>query len=98
VSINSEEVQSTFSEEDQKPATDWDPSGNPGAVQIADGLAAKLMRRADLNPAADLFVFRLFAVSLRILFATHAHRNASNHAPQLKLSKRRKKIGGVTWG
>ena len=40
-----------------KPATDWDASGNPGPVQIAEGLAAKIMRRgpvADLNPAADL--------------------------------------------
>lgn len=39
-----------------KPATEWDASGNPGAVQIAKGLAAKAMRRAaaDLNPAADL--------------------------------------------
>ena len=42
-----------------KPATDWDASGNPGAVQIAEGLAAKIMRRAvaDLNPAADLSYF-----------------------------------------
>jgi len=24
-----------------KPATDWDASGNPGPVQIAEGLAAK---------------------------------------------------------
>jgi hypothetical protein len=30
------------------------PPALPGAVQIADGLAAKVMRRADLNPAADL--------------------------------------------
>ena len=25
-----------------KPATDWDASGNPGPVQIAGGLAAKI--------------------------------------------------------
>jgi len=25
-----------------KPATDWDASGNPGPVQIAEGLAAKI--------------------------------------------------------
>jgi len=35
----------------------------------------------------------LFAISLRTLFATHAHRNASNHVPQLKLSKETQKMG-----
>jgi hypothetical protein len=84
-----------------KPATDWDASGNPGPVQIAEGLAAKIMRRAPSPISTQPLIFRIpvicrfFAHS----FASHAHRNASIHVPHLKLSKRRKKWGrhvGIT--
>jgi hypothetical protein len=84
-----------------KPATDRDASGNPGPVQIVEGLAAKIMRRAPSPISTQSLIFRIpvicrfFAHS----FASHAHRNASIHVPHLKLSKRRKKRGrhvGIT--
>ena len=52
-----------------KPATDWDASGNPGPVQIAEGLAAKIMRKAPSPISTQPLIFRIpaSAVSLRIL-------------------------------
>jgi hypothetical protein len=48
-----------------KPATDWDASGNPGPVQIAEGLARKAPSPISTQP----LIFRIpaSAVSLRIL-------------------------------
>ena len=76
-------------------------SGNPGPVQIAEGLAAKIMRRAPspISTQPLIFVFRLFAVSLRILLQRTRTEMPRIHVPHLKLSKRRKKWGrhvGIT--
>jgi hypothetical protein len=71
------------------------PSAIPGTVQIAEGLAAKITRRAPSPISTQPLIFRIpllcrfFAHS----FAMHAHRNASIHVPELKLSKRCKKWG-----
>src|SRR3954470_13687078 len=42
-----------------KPATDWDASGNPGPVQIAEGLATQIMRRAPSPTSTQPLIFRI---------------------------------------
>lgn len=73
------------------------PPALPGAVQIADGLAAKVMRRADLNSAADLSssaVCRFFAHS----FCNARAQKCLESCPTVEVVKETQKNGGVTWG
>jgi len=83
----------------RKPATDWDASGNAGRFKSRRAKPRKFAGPSPISIQPPIFRVSLLCRFFAQSFATHAHRNASIHVSQLKLSKRRKKWGrhvGIT--